>query len=423
MTPNLQIEVRDSLADISPAQWNGLCEDGNPFLCHEFLHTLDATGCLGKATGWYPRYFLLWAGEEDIRELVGAVPAYVKTNSYGEFVFDWAWADAYQSHQQEYYPKLVSSIPFTPATGRRVLVRSDMPLDDTIKILASAVRQFADSQDFSSVHYLFITEMESRILSAVSPVNSEAQSADNDDSADASRVLTGVETATDHLRRIDCQYHWHNNDYQDFDDFLARCTSKRRKTIRRERRHVSDAGLRLAQRFGDTLTEREWRWVHGFYQSTFDRKWGNPSLTLPFFETIGELMGDKILIVFAYDDNDGMPEWPVACSIMFIGTDTLYGRFWGCRAEHNSLHFEACYYQGIEYCIAHQIDNFEPGAQGEHKITRGFVPTITRSAHYIRHPGFRDAIANYLAQETPHVEQRCAGLTDLLPFKSDLINL
>ncbi len=429
MTRNLQIEVRDSLDEITPDQWNALSDDGNPFLRHEFLHTLDATGCLGKSTGWYPRYFLLWLGEdEDTNELVGAVPTYVKTNSYGEFVFDWAWADAYQSHQQEYYPKLVSSIPFTPATGRRVLVRPDQPLEESIKLLAIAVRQFADSQDYSSVHYLFITETESDILSAVLPVNSPPEPADtssNDDSpteADPAAV-TGLDAATDHLKRIDCQYHWHNDQYRDFDDFLARCTSKRRKTIRRERRHVSDAGLRLEQRLGSTLSEREWRWVHGFYQSTFDRKWGNPSLTRSFFEHIGELMGEQVLIVFAYDDNDEVPEWPVACSIMFVGTHTLYGRFWGCRAEYNSLHFEACYYQGIDYCITHGIQNFEPGAQGEHKITRGFVPTITRSAHYIRHPGFRDAIANYLAQEIPHVEQRCTGLTDLLPFKSDTLTL
>lgn len=423
MTRNMQIEVRDSLAEVTPAQWNALSDDGNPFLRHEFLHTLDVTGCLGESTGWYPRYFLLWVGEEDARVLVGAVPTYIKTNSYGEFVFDWAWADAYQSHQQEYYPKLVSSIPFTPATGRRILVRSDMPLESSIKVLASAVRQFADSQEFSSVHYLFLTEAESDILSAVLPINSASSVADSDSAQEKKPALDPLDTATDHLKRIDVQYHWHNNNYEDFNDFLARCTSKRRKTIRRERRHVSDAGLRLQQRHGNTLSEREWRWVHKFYESTFDRKWGNPSLTRSFFERIGELIGDKVLIVFAYDDNDDMPDWPVACSIMFIGTDTLYGRFWGCRAEHNSLHFEACYYQGIEYCITHQIKNFEPGAQGEHKITRGFVPTITRSAHYIRHPGFRDAIANYLAQETPYVQQRCAGLTDLLPFKTDQLTL
>lgn len=440
MTANMQIDVRDSLAEITAEQWNALCDDGNPFLRHEFLHTLDITGCLGEATGWYPRYFLLWQGESKNRELIGAVPAYVKTNSYGEFVFDWAWAEAFERHQLNYYPKLVSSIPFTPATGRRLLVRADQPFADTVKLLATALRQFAATQEYSGVHFLFVTEAESDVLSARLPKESDArvsqgkhtENGHEDESTGVGSAghsgaietdLTGLEAATDHLRRIDCQYHWRNDNYSDFDDFLARCTSKRRKTIRRERRHVSDAGIRLEQRLGGSLTEQEWLWVHQFYSSTFDRKWGNPSLTHEFFRQIGKKLGDKVLIVFAYDSQDAEPEWPIACSIMFIGTETLYGRFWGCRKQYNSLHFEACYYQGISYCIDHGIKNFEPGAQGEHKITRGFEPTITRSAHYIRHPGFRDAIANFLAQETPYVQQRCTGLTDLLPFKSDTLSL
>ncbi len=431
----LQVEVRDSLAEVLPAQWNALCDDGNPFLRHEFLHTLDITGCLGDRTGWYPRYFLLWETDKDGdqgdesagKQLLGAVPSYIKTNSYGEFVFDWAWADAYQRHQMEYYPKLVSSIPFTPATGRRLLVRADQPFEDTVRLLAAAVRQYAHSEKFSSVHFLFLTEAESDVLCATRPVTmpeSEPRSERhaNADTAEADDI-DQLAVVTDHLRRFDCQYHWHNNGYSDFEDFLSRCTAKRRKTIRRERRYVTDAGLRLEQRLGSTLSEQEWRWVHRFYKSTFDRKWGNPSLTRDFFEIIGKNMGDKVLIVFAYDPEDEQPEWPVACSIMFIGETTLYGRFWGCRVEYNALHFEACYYQGIEYCIVNSIQNFEPGAQGEHKITRGFVPTLTRSAHYIQHPQFRNAIANFLSQETPHVQQRCKGLNDLLPFKEESLTI
>ena len=447
MEKQVSIEVRDSLADVPAKQWNALTQDGNPFLRHEFLHTLDSTGCLGDRTGWYPRYFLLWEGDaepedyddDDIdesaaletdRQLIGAVPAYVKTNSYGEFVFDWAWAEAYERHQQDYYPKLVSSIPFTPATGRRLLTRADQPFEDTVRLLAAGVRQFAISQKYSSAHFLFLTEAESRVLCADSTLHepSEGQAdttssdeAENDTDFDAQQ--TPRHSATDHLKRQDCQYHWHNDDYQDFDDFLSRCTAKRRKTIRRERRYVTDAAIRLEQRLGGTLSEQEWKWVHQFYRSTFDRKWGNPSLTRKFFQQIGQLMGDEVLIVFAYDPNDETPHWPVACSIMFIGATTLYGRFWGCRAEFNALHFEACYYQGIEYCIANGIEHFEPGAQGEHKITRGFVPTLTQSAHYIDHPQFRDAIANFLRQEVPHVQQRCKGLNDLLPFKSDMLTI
>jgi predicted N-acyltransferase len=417
MSANIQIEIRDSLADVPADQWNALCSDGNPFLRHEFLHTLDETHCLRENTGWFPRYFLLWQdsddpGETDNKVLTGAVPAYVKTNSYGEFVFDWSWASAYEKHQIDYYPKLVSSIPFTPATGRRLLIKEDQPLADSIKMLVLAIRQFTDSQNYSSAHFLFLTESETELICA-NGLTSENRSKD----------LHGLEHATDLLLRIDCQYHWQNQSYTSFDDFLSRCNSKRRKTIRRERRYVQDAGLKLSQRFGDHLTVQEWQWVHQFYTSTFDRKWGNPSLTLEFFQQIGQKMGSQVLIVFAYDPEDPDPDWPVACSIMFVGKDTLYGRFWGCRKEFHSLHFEACYYQGIEFCIAHKIATFEPGAQGEHKITRGFVPTITRSAHYIRHPGFRDAIADYLNQETPHVQQRCAGLVDLLPFKNEPITL
>ena len=437
MTKKLYVEVRDSLADIPVDQWNALCQDGNPFLRFEFLNTLEATQCLGDRTGWYPRYFLLWesadtdlsdksAGvdtdkgidEDTDKELIGAVPAYLKTNSYGEFVFDWAWAEAYERHSMEYYPKLVSSIPFTPATGRRLLTRADQPFTQTVGLLAAAVRQFADSQKLSSAHFLFLTEAESDVLSANDLVSEEPG-----DDEDESTEPNEIRTASDHMRRIDVQYHWHNDAYTDFDDFLARCTAKRRKTIRRERRYVTDAGLQLVRRIGATLSEQEWRWVHQFYCATFDRKWGNPSLTRRFFEQIGQTLGEHVLIVFAYDPQDDSPDWPVACSVMFFGDSTLYGRYWGCRKEFNALHFEACYYQGIDFCIEQGIQNFEPGAQGEHKITRGFVPTITRSAHYIQNTQFRDAIADFLKNEVPYVEQRCKGLNDLLPFRQDTLSI
>lgn len=384
----IQIEVRGTLGDITAHDWNALNPDDNPFLRYEFLYGLESTGCLGESTGWYPRYFLVFKQQE----LIAGVAAYIKTNSYGEFVFDWAWADAYQRYGEAYYPKLVVGVPFTPATGPRLLVRDDQPWEETAALLSRALLQFADSEGFSSVHHLFLSEREQSLL------------CDSDEAR--------------HLARIDCQYHWSNADYSDFDDFLSRCTSKRRKTLKRERRHVSDAGLRLERRTGDSLSDVEWADVHRFYSSTFDKKWGNPSLTEDFFQTMGSTFGPHTLIVFAYDPTDNTPERPVACSVMFQGGDTLYGRYWGCRREYHSLHFEACYYQGIEHCIEHGIQRFEPGAQGEHKITRGFHPTITRSAHAIFHSGFRAAVENYLDEERPFVEQRCSGLTDLLPFKS-----
>jgi len=409
MSQAREIEVRDSLSNVSAEHWNTLCTDGNPFVTHEFLLGLEATDCLGGRKGWHPRYFLLWADIQEQNELLAAAATYIKTNSYGEFVFDWAWADAYERNGRAYYPKLVTSIPYTPATGRRLLVRDDQPHDQTVHLLVAAIRQFCDTEEYSGAHWLFLTPAEARVLCG-------------DTNVDGSDTNSGDSTTTlpHHglLQRLDCQYHWHNDNYRDFDDFLTRCTAKRRKTIRRERRHVTDASLRVEQRMGHSLTDAEWHRVHTLYASTYDRKWGSPSLTLEFFKRMGATMGDKVLIVFAYPPESSNA---IACSIMFVGRDTLYGRYWGCSAHYNSLHFEACYYQGIDFCITHGLQHFEPGAQGEHKITRGFEPTLTRSAHYIADPQFRQAIERFLTEESEYVTQRCAGLTNLLPFKAEVL--
>ncbi len=413
---NISVEVRDSLNEIDAFQWNALSSDGNPFLHYTFLHSLETTGCMGQHNGWYPRYVFLW-DELNGKELLGALPLYLKTNSYGEFVFDWAWAEAYERHQLEYYPKRVSSIPFTPATGPRILVRND--IDDTDRravlqrMLCMAAIQYCVSENYSSVHWLFLTDTDCMALDTVSALSSvsDTKQENENQGADDERETAFI------LRRIDCQYHWHNSNYADFDEFLATCTSKRRKTIRRERRYVTDEQIRIERRAGSSLSETEWEWVHELYASTFDRKWGNPSLTLDFFKRIGIDFGGNVLIVFAYDDTNEEPDKPIACSVMFVGKSVLYGRYWGCREQRHSLHFELCYYQGIEFCIEQQLATFEPGAQGEHKITRGFVPTITHSAHFIAHQGFREAIADFLDEETRHVQLRCEGLANLLPFK------
>lgn len=406
----ISIEVRDSLADIDAEQWNALSQTSNPFLRYEFLHTLESTGCLGRHIGWYPRYFLLWEKQAEQQTLVGAMPTYLKTNSRGEFVFDWAWADAYERNNMPYYPKLVCAIPFTPATGERIMVHTSQDQHSSMLMLVNAAQQYCHSEGYSGVHWLFMTEEESDLL------------CDHSDKVDADHTGSSAEPTTTAsklkiLRRIDCQYHWQNQDYDDFESFLAQCTAKRRKTIRRERRYVTDANIRVEKRLGKTLSEQEWGYVHNMYVSTYDRKWGNPSLTLDFFKQIGANFGDNVLIVLAYDDMQDESDEPIACSVMFYGKSVLYGRYWGCRQLRNSLHFEACYYQGIEFCIDKGLTVFEPGAQGEHKITRGFIPTITRSAHYIAHPGFRAAIAEFLEEETEHVKQRRNGLKELLPFK------
>jgi len=417
----LSIEIRDSIAEIASEDWNALSNEGNPFLTYEFLHGLESTGCMGRHNGWYPRYILLWH-KSTPQKLVGAMPCYLKTNSYGEFVFDWAWAEAFERHNMPYYPKLVCSVPFTPATGPRILVHSELFSKERKRelqsMLARAAQQYCVSESYSGVHWLFTEESECELLCAeVSAMDDHGETDDESDKEADKNADEETAQQKELLRRIDCQYHWHNDNYASFDDFLSKCTAKRRKTIRRERRYVTDANIRLTKRMGASLSDREWQWVHELYSSTFDRKWGNPSLTLEFFKQIGATFGGNVLIVFAHDESADEPDKPIACSVMFFGNSVLYGRYWGCREERHSLHFEACYYQGIEFCIERGLQIFEPGAQGEHKITRGFVPTITRSAHFIAHPGFRDAIAEFLAEERPYVVQRCDGLTDLLPFK------
>ncbi len=430
-TNALQLEVRDSLSDVTAQSWNALNVLHNPFLRYEFLVALEQTGCLGKITGWFPRYFLLWSKDEETDgELIAAVPCFVKTNSYGEFVFDFAWAESYEQHGLSYYPKLVAAVPFTPATGQRILISPEHPRQPIIAMLAASIRHYCDEQDYSSLHWLFPTEEECKQLCEHQPPEEKAsQTAEHDNEDDKTNAEAAIvekrsalidQGASDHLQRIACQYHWRNRGYESFDDFLAQCTAKRRKTIKRERRYVTDANIRIERRLGSSLSDQEWQWAHELYCATYDRKWGNPSLTLDFFRQMGKTMGEATLIVFAYDATDATPDAPIACSIMFSGGGRLYGRYWGCRVERNSLHFEACYYQGIEYCLEQGLDTFEPGAQGEHKITRGFEPTITYSAHYLAEPAFRDAVNRFLLDESRYMHKRCEGLTNLLPFKAEL---
>lgn len=433
----LQLEVRDSLSDITAQSWNTLNVLENPFLRHEFLIALEQTGCLGQSTGWFPRYFLLWSNdddaveqaqeegaegepdisERDVGELIAAVPCFVKTNSYGEFVFDFAWAESYEQHGLSYYPKLVAAVPFTPATGQRILTSPKHPRKPLIAMLAASIRHYCTQQDYSSLHWLFPTKEECDQLCEHAPAYDSDKDAEPEEEELAELV---DQSASDHLQRINCQYHWRNRDYASFDEFLQQCTAKRRKTIKRERRYVTDAKIHVERRLGSSLSDQEWQWAYELYCATYDRKWGSPSLTLDFFRQMGRTMGEATLIVFAYDDTDATPEVPIACSIMFSGGGCLYGRYWGCRVERNSLHFEACYYQGIEYCLEQGYKTFEPGAQGEHKITRGFEPTITYSAHYLAEPAFRDAVNRFLKEESRYMRSRCEGLTNLLPFKADL---
>ena len=376
----MHCKVIDSLAEVPAAAWNRLNTDAYPFLRHEFLYALERNRCLDEATGWYSQHLVVYG---DDQQLLGAMPLYMKDNSFGEFVFDWSWADAYQRHGLAYYPKLVSAIPFTPATGPRLLCAPGADYQQVATCLIEAALQLARQQDCSSLHCLFTTTQDQTVLKQ-----------------------QGL------LTRVGCQFHWHNQAFESFDQFLATLNAKRRKNIRRERRLVQETAIELSVTTGDQLSEADWVALHQFYSNTFYERGRRPPLTLAFFQELGQSMGEQMVLAFA-----GKAGQRVAGAISFCSDTTLYGRHWGCRADYDSLHFEVCYYQNIEYCIAHGIQCFEPGAQGEHKIWRGFLPTLTYSAHWIAHPDFAAAIADFLRRETPAVEQYASELNEHSPYR------
>ena len=382
----MHIKVIDRLAEVPAQAWNNLNQNRYPFLRHEFLRGLERNDCLGERTGWYPQHLLAYA---DDGRLIGAMPLYLKDNSFGEFVFDWSWADAYHRHGIEYYPKLVCAIPFTPATGPRLLSLPGTEHEAITGHLIKTALRLAREQQCSSLHCLFPTERDLALLNR-----------------------QGLVT------RVGCQYHWHNQQYSCFADFLSKLNSKRRKNIRRERRLIQEADIELAVISGDQASEADWVALHDFYANTFFERGRRPPLTLAFFLDIAASMGEQIVLVFAYKKVGK----PVAGALSFSSATTLYGRHWGSLAEFDSLHFEVCYYQNIEYCIAKGIQCFEPGAQGEHKIWRGFLPTLTYSAHWIAHPSFDAAIKDFLRRETPAVQQYAQQLQAHSPYRQSRSN-
>ena len=368
-----RLSITESLEDIPAAQWNALAGDINPFIQHEFLRAFETGQCL-QNYGWLAKYFLVYS---DTDELIGAMPAYEKNNSYGEFVFDWAWADAYKRSGINYYPKLVISIPYSPCQGPRILAKDN---DAEIKsLLIKFALDFTQKNNYSGAHWLFTLD---------------------DD-------IKALQQHTE-LQRFDYQFHWQNDNYQSFDDFLSRLTSKKRKNIKQERRKVSDQNIDVKTYNGSELTEEQWKKIYYFYQITFMKKSGTPTLSLDFFKAIA----DKLLIIFAYNKDEA-----VAGAICIIGKDTLYGRHWGCFEEYDSLHFEVCYYTGIEYCIKNKLKTFEPGAQGEHKIARGFLPVATRSSHWIAHPEFNRVLIDHLERESQALAEYGKDLMAASPFK------
>ena len=368
-----RLSICETLNDVSAEQWNALAGDTNPFIQHEFLLAFETGECL-QSYGWYPKYFLIYSDND---ELIGAMPAYEKHNSYGEFVFDWAWADAYQRAGLQYYPKLVISIPYSPCQGPRILAK-----DNSTEIKSYLVKfalDFAAKNNYSSAHWLFNLEDDFNVLKQHT-----------------------------RLHRFDYQFHWTNHNYQNFDDFLSTLTSKKRKNIKQERRKVSDQNIEIKTFNGTELIPEQWERIYHFYQITFMKKSGSPTLSLEFFKAIAS----KLLIIFAYNDNEA-----VAGAICIIGKDTLYGRHWGCYENFDSLHFEVCYYTGIEYCIKHGLKTFEPGAQGEHKIARGFLPVKTHSAHWVAHPEFNLILVDHLQRENHALEEYGTDLMNASPYR------
>lgn len=375
----MRLALHTQLDDIPADAWNDLAGDANPFLRHEFLAALERHGCVGARAGWESRHLAVY----DAEHLVGAVPMYLKTNSYGEFVFDWAWADAYQRAGLRYYPKLVVAVPYTPAAGPRLLLADTGQREQIAGMLIQGALQQARDLQLSSLHWLFTTEEDTQRLER-----------------------HGL------LRRTGCQFHWRNNNYQNFDNFLAEFSAQKRKKVNRERRRVQEAGVEIEVLHGDRVSEEQWRIFHHFYASTFHKKGGIASLTLEFFKELGRTMPRQVVLVLAKHQRRY-----VAGAFNLRGTDTLYGRHWGCVEEFHSLHFEVCYYRAIDYCIEQRLQRFEAGAQGEHKLSRGFLPTPTWSAHWLSHPAFNRAVEQFLTQEQRHMRHYMDELNEHSPFR------
>ncbi len=349
--------------------------DRNPFLSYAFLAALHETGCAAPDTGWQPQFLTLWRGDE----LCAALPLYVKSHSYGEYVFDWAWADAYRRNGLEYYPKLLSAIPFTPVAGSRLLARDATAMQKLIDALCA----LQENSGLSSTHILFPPAAQAQALQAAG-----------------------------FMLRSGVQFHWLNQGYGSFDDFLSALDHKKRKNIRAERRKVHDAGIRFRHVAGQDATEADWRFFKRCYDHTYAAHYSTPYLNLGFFLRIGESMPQHIQLIIA--ERDGKP---IASSLVFHDRTALYGRYWGALAEVPCLHFETAYYQPLEFCIARGIERFEGGAQGEHKMARGFLPEKTWSAHWLAHPAFADAIERFLQQEAGGIDAYIDELGEHTPFK------
>ena len=375
--------IHPTTASISAEVWNSLVPStngvaDNPFLDHAFFLALEQSGCATARTGWQPQHILL---TDSSGQALGLMPLFLKSHSMGEYVFDHGWANAYERAGGDYYPKLQCSVPFTPATAPKLLVPSGRL--EAQAALLSAAQQLAGQRDASSVHMTFVPEAEADLVES-----------------------------TGWLKRLDTQFHWHNEGFDSFEAFLETLSSRKRKTIRRERRDALADGLTVKWLTGSDLKEHHWDAFYDFYEDTGARKWGRPYLNRKFFSLLGETLADRIVLMLAYDG-----AVPIAGAINFLGHDRIFGRNWGATRDVPFLHFELCYYQAVDYAIAHKLAVVEAGAQGEHKLARGYAPATTYSVHYIAHPGLRSAIADFLEHERASVAREQEALDTYTPFR------
>jgi len=375
----MKVEILESISQLKERDWNRLHGTHYPFLRHQFMQAAEKTGCVSSASGWSPRHVALFSASGT---LLAAMPLYEKTHSWGEFVFDWAWAQAYENAGFDYYPKLVSATPFTPATSRRILLAERDDTESALQVIRAAL-ELADASQFSSLHVQFPHPDELPLL-----------------------------TKAGFKLRTDCQFHWHNQDYTSFDHFLQQFSSSKRKKARRDRRRVAEQGITFRWLKGNEIDTALWQDIYALISSTFLRRGSMPYFSFEFFLEVSKHLPGHIAVVLAQRQNQ-----LIAAALFFVGNDSLYGRYWGSDSSYDALHFETCYYQGIEYCIANNLAHFEPGTQGEHKISRGFVPVTTWSAHWLRHAQFFEAVGRYLDEERSHIDDYIDAVRCHSPYK------
>jgi hypothetical protein len=378
----MEVKQIDSMTQVNCANWNRLSGDAYPFLRHEFLLALEQSGSVSEQTGWVPSHLLVM----DEEELVAFMPLYLKQHSWGEYVFDHQWAQAYQQHGLDYYPKWLTAVPLTPCQGARIVIKAEGNNQlEVTQLLLTFIKRLSEQRGISSWHCLFPALQQAELLRSL-----------------GLSIREGV------------QFHWFNKGYRDFDDFLQTLNASKRKMLKRERRRVNEEGVRLLRIAGQDVSNLQWQIFFQFYTMTYLKRGSQPYLNLAFFQQIAATMGEQLLLVLAVKDDK-----TIAAALSFIGSDTLYGRYWGCYEEYNSLHFETCYYQGLDYCIEHGLKRFDSGAQGEHKISRGFEPITTYSAHWLKDARFEKAIEQFLAREKKAIKLYKKDAASFLPFKQE----